>query len=225
MWFLAICFAIFFACFFLAVSNRSVKKVKKKSVKLSNLSKEMQKLIHYRKYFLKTIKRLMKGEASPIGAYQTLDGKVKGVTFIATRKGVEVSYANILNLLEEKFEKLYKESEITSYVIFYHSLFKSNNTHTIREPLQTVDSISFISRFKGEAQKTKGIGYEVKDDGLVVEVLEDLEKTESNLLFNGPLSDHENLFHETLNVETGRPAIEIKTLPYSGLELTPVLES
>jgi hypothetical protein len=98
--------------------------------------------LKYGEYVIASISMMLKGNNSPIAAYENSEGNISGYLFFAEDMSFNFSVAEVIEKMETEFKNRLLKNSIKSYCIFYHSGFNFDNNHAVIEDIRKFKAIS-----------------------------------------------------------------------------------
>ena len=109
---------------------QTIPEVSSQPVEEPKVNEEYEKIRIYNDYIVYSIALQLRGEYTPISAFEKEKREVEGFAYMVTEDAYALSPQQAIAQMEEKFESELQEGKIKSYVILYHSQFDHNGNHT-----------------------------------------------------------------------------------------------
>ena len=155
----------------------------------------------YSEYITYYIGMQTQGNYAPISAYEKLNGEIVGFLFVM---GNDISYSlsaeQVINKMEERFEKQLVNKEILSYSILYHSQFDNNDNHNIANTDEELKAISVSYNFENIEKGKIGLPYHFEGDEVKFKGFNRLTPQENNAIFKTQIQDGKNYFQERTEI-------------------------
>lgn len=168
------------------------------STQENKVSEAYEKLKIYNEYIVHSIALQLRGEYTPISAFEKENGEVEGFLYMVTEDAYALPIYEGIRKMEEKFENELQEGKIKSYVILYHSQFDNNGNHNPATREEEFKAISLAYHFKGEDKGQTGIPYILENGNISYKGFAEFSHDENNEIMNTQLIDGKNYFQ---NVE------------------------
>lgn len=158
---------------------------------------EYEKIRIYNDYIVYSIALQLRGEYTPLSAFEKENGEVEGFAYMVTEDAYALSPQQAIAQMEEKFESELQEGKIKSYVILYHSQFDHNGNHTPAMQEGEFKGISLAYHFAGDAKKKTGLPYIFENQNITYKGFAEFSHEENNAIMNHQLIEGQNYFQNT----------------------------
>ncbi|GAE66863.1 hypothetical protein H3Z85_04130 [Chryseobacterium indologenes] len=170
-------------------------------VQEKKINEEFEKIKIYNEYIVHAIALQLRGEYTPISAFEKENGEIEGFVYAVTEDAYAFSPEQAIAKMEEKFENELNEGKIRSYMILYHSQFEENGHHTPAMKPGEFKAISLSYHCKGEDKKQVGLPYVFENENITYKGFAEFSHEENNEIMNTQLVDGKNYFPNTEGVQ------------------------
>jgi hypothetical protein len=161
------------------------------------INSEYEKIRIYNDYIVYSIALQLRGEYTPISAFEKENGEIEGFVYMVTEDAYALPVHEAIGRMEEKFENELAEGKIKSYMILYHSQFDNNGNHNPATKEEEFKAISLSYHFK-DADKTKtGLPYIFENGTVTYKGFAEFSHEENNEIMNNQLIDGKEYFTNT----------------------------
>ena len=158
---------------------------------------EYEKIRIYNDYIVYSIALQLRGEYTPISAFEKENGEVEGFAYMVTEDAYALSPQQAIGQMEEKFEKELQEGRIKSYMILYHSQFDNNDNHHPATQDGEFKAISLAYHFAGAEKVKTGLPYIFENQNITYKGFAEFSQEENNEIMNHQLVDGKDYFPNT----------------------------
>ncbi|MDH5035586.1 MULTISPECIES: hypothetical protein [Chryseobacterium] len=176
---------------------QTIPEVSSQPVEEPKVNEEYEKIRIYNDYIVYSIALQLRGEYTPISAFEKENGEVEGFAYMVTEDAYALSPQQAIAQMEEKFESELQEGKIKSYVILYHSQFDHNGNHTPAIQEGEFKGISLAYHFAGEEKKKTGLPYIFENQNITYKGFAEFSHEENNAIMNHQLIEGQNYFQNT----------------------------
>lgn len=166
-------------------------------VEEQKINHEYEKIKTYNDYIVYSIALQLRGEYTPIAAFQKENGEIEGFVYMVTEDAYALPVQEAVNRMEEKFENELQEGKITSYMVLYHSQFDLNNNHNPATQDGEFKAISLSYHFKGADKAKTGLPYIFENGTITYKGFAEFSHEENNEIMNHQLIDGKDYFTNT----------------------------
>ncbi|MFZ4930302.1 hypothetical protein [Chryseobacterium sp. Mn2064] len=171
--------------------------VPSQSVEEPKINEEFEKIKTYNDYIVYSIALQLRGEYTPLSAFEKENGEVEGFVYMVTEDAYALSPQEAVGKMEEKFESELQEGKIKSYMILYHSQFDNNGNHTPAAQEGEFKAISLVYHFRGEDKAKTALSYIFENQNITYKGFAEFSHEENNEIMNHQLIDGKNYFTNT----------------------------
>lgn len=161
------------------------------------VNEEYEKIRIYNDYIVYSIALQLRGEYTPLSAFEKENGEVEGFAYMVTEDAYALSPQQAIAQMEEKFESELQEGKIKSYMILYHSQFDHNGNHTPAIQEGEFKGISLAYHFAGDEKKKTGLPYIFENQNITYKGFAEFSHEENNAIMNHQLIEGQNYFQNT----------------------------
>ncbi|MCP1300909.1 hypothetical protein NK356_17170 [Chryseobacterium sp. S0630] len=161
------------------------------------VNEEYEKIRVYNDYIVYSIALQLRGEYTPISAFEKENGVVEGFAYMVTEDAYALPPQQAIAQMEEKFEKELQEGKIKSYMILYHSQFDDNDNHNPAIQEGEFKGISLAYHFAGDEKKKTGLPYIFENQNITYKGFAEFSHEENNAIMNHQLIEGQNYFQNT----------------------------
>lgn len=176
---------------------QTIPEVSSQPVEEPKVNEEYEKIRIYNDYIVYSIALQLRGEYTPISAFEKENGEVEGFAYMVTEDAYALSPQQAIAQMEEKFESELQEGKIKSYVILYHSQFDHNGNHTPAIQEGEFKGISLAYHFAGDEKKKTGLPYIFENQNITYKGFAEFSHEENNAIMNHQLIEGQNYFQNT----------------------------
>lgn len=176
---------------------QTIPEVSSQPVEEPKVNEEYEKIRIYNDYIVYSIALQLRGEYTPISAFEKENGEVEGFAYMVTEDAYALSPQQAIAQMEEKFESELQEGKIKSYVILYHSQFDHNGNHTPAIQEGEFKGISLAYHFAGDEKKKTGLPYIFENQNITYKGFAEFSQEENNAIMNHQLIEGQNYFQNT----------------------------
>ncbi|KYH04065.1 hypothetical protein A1704_20070 [Chryseobacterium cucumeris] len=176
---------------------QTIPEVSSQPVEEPKVNEEYEKIRIYNDYIVYSIALQLRGEYTPISAFEKENGEVEGFAYMVTEDAYALSPQQAIAQMEEKFESELQEGKIKSYVILYHSQFDHNGNHTLAIQEGEFKGISLAYHFAGDEKKKTGLPYIFENQNITYKGFAEFSHEENNAIMNHQLIEGQNYFQNT----------------------------
>ncbi|MDR6369540.1 hypothetical protein J2795_000223 [Chryseobacterium bernardetii] len=175
----------------------TIPEIPSQPVEEPKVSEEYGKIRIYNDYIVYSIALQLRGEYTPLSAFEKENGEVEGFAYMVTEDAYALSPQQAIAKMEEKFESELQEGKIKSYMILYHSQFDHNGNHTPAMQEGEFKGISLAYHFAGDQKKKTGLPYIFENQNITYKGFAEFSHEENNAIMNHQLIDGQNYFQNT----------------------------
>jgi len=161
------------------------------------VNKEFEKIKIYNDYIVYSIALQLRGEYTPISAFEKENGEVEGFAYMVTEDAYALAPQQAIAQMEEKFENELQEGKIKSYMILYHSQFDNNDNHNPATKEDEFKAISLSYHFEGSDKAKTGLPYIFENQNVTYKGFAAFSHEENNEIMNHQLVDGKDYFPNT----------------------------
>lgn len=161
------------------------------------VNKEFEKIKIYNDYIVYSIALQLRGEYTPISAFEKENGEVEGFAYMVTEDAYALAPQQAIAQMEEKFENEIQEGKIKSYMILYHSQFDNNSNHNPATKEDEFKAISLSYHFEGSDKEKTGLPYIFENQNVTYKGFAEFSHEENNEIMNHQLVDGKDYFPNT----------------------------
>jgi len=158
---------------------------------------EYEKIRIYNDYIVYSIALQLRGEYTPISAFEKENGEVEGFAYMVTEDAYALAPQQAIGQMEEKFENELQEGKIKSYMILYHSQFDDNDNHNPATKEDEFKAISLSYHFEGADKAKTGLPYVFENQNVTYKGFASFSHEENNEIMNHQLVDGKDYFPNT----------------------------
>ncbi|MEN5306180.1 hypothetical protein ABE425_01615 [Chryseobacterium cucumeris] len=177
--------------------GQTIPEVSSQPVEEPKVNEEYEKIRIYNDYIVYSIALQLRGEYTPLSAFEKENGEVEGFAYMVTEDAYALSPQQAIAQMEEKFESELQEGKIKSYVILYHSQFDHNGNHTPAIQEGEFKGISLAYHFAGDEKKKTGLPYIFENQNITYKGFAEFSHEENNAIMNHQLIEGQNYFQNT----------------------------
>lgn len=155
---------------------------------------EYEKIRIYNDYIVYSIALQLRGEYTPISAFEKENGEVEGFAYMVTEDAYALSPQQAIGQMEEKFENELQEGKIKSYMILYHSQFDNNDNHNPATKEEEFKAISLSYHFEGADKAKTGLPYIFENQNVTYKGFAEFSHEQNNEIMNHQLVDGKDYF-------------------------------
>ncbi|AZA80680.1 hypothetical protein C1637_12380 [Chryseobacterium lactis] len=164
-------------------------------VEEKKVNEQFEKIKIYNDYIVHSIAFQLRGEYSPVSAFENENGEIEGFVYTVTEDTYAFSPEQAVTKMEEKFETELQEGKIKSYMVLYHSQFDGNgNDHSPATQPGEFKAISLSYHFKDEEKGQTGLPYIFENENITYKGFSEFSHEENNEIMNTQLIDGKNYF-------------------------------
>ncbi|MDQ1855573.1 hypothetical protein [Chryseobacterium sp. WLY505] len=175
----------------------TIPEIPSQPVEEPKVNEEYEKIRIYNDYIVYSIALQLRGEYTPLSAFEKENGEVEGFAYMVTEDAYALSPQQAIAQMEEKFESELQEGKIKSYVILYHSQFDHNGNHTPAIQEGEFKGISLAYHFAGDEKKKTGLPYVFENQNITYKGFAEFSHEENNAIMNHQLIEGQNYFQNT----------------------------
>jgi hypothetical protein len=175
----------------------TIPEIPSQPVEEPKVNEEYGKIRIYNDYIVYSIALQLRGEYTPLSAFEKENGEVEGFAYMVTEDAYALSPQQAIAKMEEKFESELLEGKIKSYMILYHSQFDHNGNHTPAMQEGEFKGISLAYHFAGDEKKKTGLPYIFENQNITYKGFAEFSHEENNAIMNHQLIDGQNYFQNT----------------------------
>ncbi len=175
----------------------TIPEIPSQPVEEPKVNAEYEKIRIYNDYIVYSIALQLRGEYTPLSAFEKENGEVEGFAYMVTEDAYALSPQQAIAQMEEKFESELQEGKIKSYVILYHSQFDHNGNHTPAIQEGEFKGISLAYHFAGDEKKKTGLPYIFENQNITYKGFAEFSHEENNAIMNHQLIEGQNYFQNT----------------------------
>lgn len=161
------------------------------------VNEEYEKIKVYNDYIVYSIALQLRGEYTPISAFEKENGEVEGFAYMVTEDAYALAPQQAIAQMEEKFENELQEGKIRSYMILYHSQFDNNGNHNPATQDGEFRAISLAYHFAGSDKAKTGLPYIFENQNITYKGFAEFSHEENNEIMNHQLIDGKDYFPNT----------------------------
>ncbi|WP_133121679.1 hypothetical protein [Chryseobacterium sp. PMSZPI] len=163
------------------------------------VNEQFEKIKTYKDYIVYSIALQLRGDYTPLAAFEKENGEVEGFAYMVTEDAYALSPQQAVGQMEEKFENELQDGKIKSYVILYHSQFNDNGNHNPATKEEEFKAISLSYHFKGDDKGKIGLPYifENGNENITYKGFVEFSHEENNEIMNTQLVDGKDYFPNT----------------------------
>ncbi|SMO62845.1 hypothetical protein SAMN06265171_103375 [Chryseobacterium rhizoplanae] len=161
------------------------------------VNKEFEKIKIYNDYIVYSIALQLRGEYTPISAFEKENGEIEGFAYMVTEDAYALAPQQAIAQMEEKFENELQEGKIKSYMILYHSQFDNNDNHNPATKEDEFKAISLSYHFEGSDKAKTGLPYIFENQNVTYKGFAAFSHEENNEIMNHQLVDGKDYFPNT----------------------------
>ncbi|MDR6463289.1 hypothetical protein [Chryseobacterium sediminis] len=161
------------------------------------VNKEFEKIKIYNDYIVYSIALQLRGEYTPISAFEKENGEIEGFAYMVTEDAYALAPQQAIAQMEEKFENELQEGKIKSYMILYHSQFDNNGNHNPATKEEEFKAISLSYHFEGSDKAKTGLPYIFENQNVTYKGFAEFSHEENNEIMNHQLVDGKDYFPNT----------------------------
>nr|WP_315026494.1 hypothetical protein [uncultured Chryseobacterium sp.] len=161
------------------------------------VNEQFEKIKLYRDYIVYSIALQLRGEYTPLSAFEKEDGEVEGFAYTVGEDAYAFSPQEAIGKMEAKFENELQEGKIKSYMILYHSQFDDNGNHNPATIAGEFKAISLSYHFKDGSKEKTGLPYIFENENITFKGFAEFSHEENNEIMNTQLIDGKNYFTNT----------------------------
>jgi hypothetical protein len=161
------------------------------------VNKEFEKIKIYNDYIVYSIALQLRGEYTPISAFEKENGEIEGFAYMVTEDAYALAPQQAIAQMEEKFENELQEGKIRSYMILYHSQFDNNGNHNPATKEEEFKAISLSYHFEGSDKAKTGLPYIFENQNVTYKGFAEFSHEENNEIMNHQLVDGKDYFPNT----------------------------
>lgn len=161
------------------------------------VNKEFEKIKIYNDYIVYSIALQLRGEYTPISAFEKENGEIEGFAYMVTEDAYALAPQQAIAQMEEKFENELQEGKIKSYMILYHSQFDNNGNHNPATKEEEFKAISLSYHFEGSDKTKTGLPYIFENQNVTYKGFAEFSHEENNEIMNHQLVDGKDYFPNT----------------------------
>ncbi|WP_213277045.1 hypothetical protein [Chryseobacterium indologenes] len=161
------------------------------------VNKEFEKIKIYNDYIVYSIALQLRGEYTPISAFEKENGEIEGFAYMVTEDAYALAPQQAIAQMEEKFENELHEGKIKSYMILYHSQFDNNGNHNPATKEEEFKAISLSYHFEGSDKAKTGLPYIFENQNVTYKGFAEFSHEENNEIMNHQLVDGKDYFPNT----------------------------
>ncbi|MCE4065836.1 hypothetical protein LXM63_12085 [Chryseobacterium gleum] len=161
------------------------------------VNEEYEKIKVYNDYIVYSIALQLRGEYTPISAFEKENGEVEGFAYMVTEDAYALAPQQAIAQMEEKFENELQEGKIRSYMILYHSQFDNNGNHNPATQDGEFKAISLAYHFAGSDKTKTGLPYIFENQNITYKGFAEFSHEENNEIMNHQLIDGKDYFPNT----------------------------
>ncbi|WP_353151193.1 hypothetical protein [Chryseobacterium sp.] len=161
------------------------------------VNSEYEKIRIYNDYIVYSIALQLRGEYTPLAAFEKENGQVEGFVYMVTEDAYALPPQQAVEKMEEKFEKELQEGKIKSYMILYHSQFDNDGNHNPAAQEGEFKAISLSYHFEGADKAKTGLPYIFENQNITYKGFAEFSHEENNEIMNHQLIDGKEYFTNT----------------------------
>lgn len=161
------------------------------------VNEEYEKIKRYNDYIVYSIALQLRGEYTPISAFEKDNGEIEGFVYMVTEDAYALPVHEAISKMEEKFENELQEGKIRSYMILYHSQFDHNDNHNPATQEGEFKAISLSYHFKDADKAKTGLPYIFENGTITYKGFAEFSHEENNGIMNHQLIDGKEYFTNT----------------------------
>lgn len=161
------------------------------------VNENYEKIKTYNDYIVYSIALQLRGEYTPIAAFEKENGEIEGFVYMVTEDAYALPVHEAISKMEEKFENELKEGKVRSYMILYHSQFDNNDNHSPATQEGEFKAISLSYHFKGADKAKTGLPYIFENETVTYKGFAEFSHEENNGIMNHQLIDGRDYFTNT----------------------------
>ncbi|SEH27786.1 hypothetical protein [Chryseobacterium culicis] len=161
------------------------------------VNEEFEKIRIYNDYIVYSIALQLRGEYTPLSAFQKENGEVEGFAYMVTEDAYALPPQQAIAQMEEKFEAELEAGKIKSYMILYHSQFDHNGNHTPAIQEGDFKGISLAYHFAGHDKVKTGLPYVFENQNVTYKGFAEFSHEENNTIMSHQLVDGRDYFQNT----------------------------
>ncbi|MGG1921049.1 hypothetical protein [Chryseobacterium sp.] len=178
----------------------TIPEIPSQPVEEPKVNEEYEKIRIYNDYIVYSIALQLRGEYTPLSAFEKENGEVEGFAYMVTEDAYALSPQQAIAQMEEKFESELQEGKIKSYMILYHSQFDHNGNHTPAIQEGEFKGISLAYHFAGDEKKKTGLPYIFENQNITYKGFAEFSHEENNAIMNHQLIEGQNYFQNTVGI-------------------------
>ncbi|WP_288438726.1 hypothetical protein [uncultured Chryseobacterium sp.] len=161
------------------------------------VNEEFEKIRIYNDYIVYSIALQLRGEYTPLSAFEKENGEVEGFAYMVTEDAYALPPQQAIAQMEEKFEAELEAGKIKSYMILYHSQFDHNGNHTPAIQEGDFKGISLAYHFAGHDKVKTGLPYVFENQNVTYKGFAEFSHEENNIIMSHQLVDGRDYFQNT----------------------------
>lgn len=161
------------------------------------VNENYEKIKTYNDYIVYSIALQLRGEYTPIAAFEKENGEIEGFVYMVTEDAYALPVHEAISKMEEKFENELQEGKVRSYMILYHSQFDNNDNHSPATQEGEFKAISLSYHFKGADKAKTGLPYIFENETVTYKGFAEFSHEENNGIMNHQLIDGRDYFTNT----------------------------
>ncbi|NIF04032.1 hypothetical protein F3J23_01150 [Chryseobacterium sp. Tr-659] len=170
-------------------------------VEEQKVNDEYEKIKVYKDYIVYSIALQLRGEYTPISAFEKENGEIEGFVYTVTEDAYALPVGEAIQNMEEKFEKELQEGKIKSYVVLYHSQFDNNANHNPATKEEEFKAITLSYHFKDADKAKTGLPYIFENQNITYKGFAEFSHEENNEIMNTQLIDGKDYFTNTEGIK------------------------
>lgn len=206
-------------------SDKNVEKVVEETIDIApdvplqpdekkKVSNQYEKIKVYKDYIVYSIALQLRGDFAPISAFENEKGKVEGFAYMIMDSSYGLSAQQVIDRMEEKFERELKKGKINSYIILYHSQFNDDGNHSLATNEEELKAITLSYHFKDSEQGKIAMPYVFENENISYKGFAEFSHEENNEIMNNQLIESKDYF-------TNREEIKVpESINEAGIKIT-----
>lgn len=155
----------------------------------------------YDEYIICFINMQLNGNYSPIAAYETAEGELRGYLYFSDDLSYNLSIEEVIGKMESEFEAKLSLGSIKSYTIFYHSQFNYNNNHKVAYHDGEFRAISVKYKTVEGLEGYAALPYSFTEDELTFKGFAGFSPEQNNALLNTQLEQGKDYFQDKVEIK------------------------
>lgn len=204
-------------------SDKNVEKVVEETIDIApdiplqpdeekKVSNQYEKIKAYKDYIVYSIALQLRGDFAPISAFE--NGEVEGFAYMIMDPSYGLSAQQVIDRMEEKFERELKEGKINSYIILYHSQYNDDGNHSLATNEEELKAITLSYHFKDSGQGKIAMPYVFENENISYKGFAEFSHEENNEIMNNQLIESKDYF-------TNREEIRVpESINEAGIKIT-----